>query len=332
MLLNISPYLKGLELKPEANFENMTIFPLFHENGPGVSYLTLDEALDLRVIEVTEVSESGEVPNLLVTNKAEIPILILAGEELVGAKQNRLVNATFLVAGQSKLTVPVSCVEEGRWSYQERLFKSQKRMSSPQLRSKVQEDVFHSLRERRGYRANQFRVWEDISAKSARLQVHSDTLAMAALYESYDDRLRNYTKHFLQLPGQTGFLASLNGSPAGLELFDTADHLVKYFDKLIQSYALDAIDLKTQKARSSPQASKERAERWVAELKIAPVAVNPSLGLGKDLRIEGKGFVGSGLLHDETLVYLSIFARAEEGRQERSGSRVARASRRVIFK
>jgi hypothetical protein len=332
MLSNISPYLKGLEMKPEARFENMAVFPLFHDHSPGVRYLTLDEALDLRLIKVTEVTESGDVPNLLVTNEGEIPILILAGEELVGAKQNRLVNATFLVAGLSKLTVPVSCVEQGRWHYQEREFKSEKRMSSPQLRSKVQEDVSYSVRERRGYRADQSRVWEEISAKSARLQVHSDTLAMAAMYESYDDRLKDYTSQFPRLAGQTGFLAAINGSLAGLEIFDSADHLAKYFDKLIQSYALDALDLKRQTPRPSSQATKEQAESWVTEVKNAPVAANPSLGLGLDLRLEGKGFVGSGLLYDETLVYLSVFARAAENVQERSGSRMARASRRGIFR
>ena len=332
MLPNISLYLKSLELKLEARFENMAVFPLFHDHGPGVRYLTLDEALDLRVIEVTEVSESGEVPNLRVTNQAEIPILILAGEELVGAKQNRLVNATFLVAGLSKLTVPVSCVEQGRWHYQEREFKSEKRMSSPQLRSKVQEDVSYSVKERRGYRADQSRVWEDISAKSARMQVHSDTLAMGALYESYDDHLKDYTSQFPRLAGQTGFLAAISGGLAGLELFDSADHLAKYFDKLIQSYALDALDLKRQKPQPSPQVTKEQAESWMTEVKTAPVAAHPSLGLGLDLRIEGKGFVGSGLLHDETLVYLSVFARAAENVQDRSGSRMARASRRGIFR
>ncbi|MGQ9688328.1 MAG: ARPP-1 family domain-containing protein [Desulfobaccales bacterium] len=332
MLPNISPYLKGLEMKPEASFENMTVFPLIHDNGPGVSYLTLDEALDLRVIEVTEVSESGEVSNLLVTNKDEIPILILAGEELVGAKQNRLVNATFLVAGLSKLTVPVSCVEQGRWHYQEREFKSEKRISSPQLRSKVQKDVSFSVRERRGYRANQFRVWEDIATKSARLQVHSDTLAMAALYESYDDHLKDYTTQFPRLSGQTGFLAAINGSLAGLELFDSPDHLAKYFDKLIRSYALDALDLKRQKPRPTAQAGKEQAESWVTEVKNAPVAAYPSLGLGMDLRLEGQGFVGSGLLHDETLVYLSVFARAAGGERQGSGSRMARASRRGFYR
>ncbi len=328
---NISLYLKGLELGQVARFQNMAVFPLLTENGSGTRYLSLDEALELRLIKVTEVSESGDVPNLLVTNKGESPILILAGEELVGAKQNRLVNATFLVAGLSKLTVPVSCVEQGRWSYRGKEFKSEGRMSSPQLRSKVEEDVSYAVREQRAFRADQSRVWDEIEAKSARLAVRSDTMAMAALYESYDDQLKSYQDHFSRSPGQTGFLATVNGRMAGMELFDSADNLGKYFDKLIQSYALDAIDLQRQKARQTSPATQEKAESWVAEVMKVPVAANPSLGLGEDLRIEGGGIIGSGLLHGETLLYLSVFAKSEGGEQGRSSSRMARASQRGIF-
>jgi hypothetical protein len=331
MSQHMEAYLKVLELVKEARFQNMAVFPVFTGNGSGTRYLSLDEALELNLLRVTEVSESGDVPNLLVTNEGEIPILILAGEELVGAKQNRLVNATFLVAGLSKITVPVSCVEQGRWGYRGREFKSERRMSSPQLRSKVEEDVSYAVREQRGFRANQSRVWGEIGAKSARLAVHSETMAMAAMYESYDDQLKDYVEKFPQAAGQTGFLAAISGRMAGMELFDSADNLGKYFDKLIQSYALDAIDLKRQEQRQSPQTTKEKAEGWMAEVKKAQVTLNPSIGLGEDLRIEGGGIIGSGLLLNETMLYLSIFAKSEGGEQGRSSSRMARASKRGIF-
>jgi ARG and Rhodanese-Phosphatase-superfamily-associated Protein domain len=35
-------------------------------------------------------------------------VLILDGEELVGAKQNRIVNVTILVVTQSEIVIPVS--------------------------------------------------------------------------------------------------------------------------------------------------------------------------------------------------------------------------------
>jgi hypothetical protein len=63
------------------------------------------------------VSEGGDVPTLRLTSAADRPVLLLDGEELIGAKQNRVLNTTVLVAAHSRLTIPVSCVEQGRWAY-----------------------------------------------------------------------------------------------------------------------------------------------------------------------------------------------------------------------
>ena len=42
-------------------------------------------------------------------------MLLLDGEELVGAKQNRVLNLTILAPARQAITIPVSCVEAGRW-------------------------------------------------------------------------------------------------------------------------------------------------------------------------------------------------------------------------
>jgi hypothetical protein len=68
------------------------------------------------------VSEAGSVPELLVKNLAPSPVLILDGEELIGAKQNRIVNLAILVAAGQTLRIPVSCVEAGRWVHRSREF------------------------------------------------------------------------------------------------------------------------------------------------------------------------------------------------------------------
>ena len=87
-----------------------------------------------------EVSDDGSVPELNVSNKGNRPILIPEGEILVGAKQNRVVNVTVLVAAHSEFTVPVSCVEQGRWRYQSREFRSEY-CATPSLRSKKMRSV-----------------------------------------------------------------------------------------------------------------------------------------------------------------------------------------------
>jgi hypothetical protein len=59
---------------------------------------------------------AGQRPRAALVNKGSRPPLIVDGEELVGAKQNRVVNLTILVAAASTLKIPVSCIEAGRWS------------------------------------------------------------------------------------------------------------------------------------------------------------------------------------------------------------------------
>ena len=79
-------------------------------------YLLLDEALNQNAIEIVEKDADGSVPELRVNNKSNKMVLILDGEELVGAKQNRIVNTTILVQGNTTVIIPVSCAEHGRWS------------------------------------------------------------------------------------------------------------------------------------------------------------------------------------------------------------------------
>ncbi len=87
----------------------LAVIPLLAPNLDDPDWLTLEEAGDHA--RVTEVSEAGSVPFLRVANGADQPLLLLDGEELVGAKQNRILNTTVLVAAHTEVTIPVSCVE-----------------------------------------------------------------------------------------------------------------------------------------------------------------------------------------------------------------------------
>jgi hypothetical protein len=62
-------------------------------------WLTLAEAGDR--VRITEVDEEGSVPELRVANRGDLPLLLLDGGHLVGAKQNRILNMTVLVAAHA---------------------------------------------------------------------------------------------------------------------------------------------------------------------------------------------------------------------------------------
>ncbi len=83
----------------------LTCIPLLTSGLDDPDWLTLTDARDAAV--VTEVDQDGVVSALSVTNRADRPLLLLDGEELVGVKQNRVLNTTVLVAARSQLTIPV---------------------------------------------------------------------------------------------------------------------------------------------------------------------------------------------------------------------------------
>ena len=64
------------------------------------------------------------MPELSFENPSAEKILLVDGDELVGAKQNRILNLTILVGAGQKVVIPVSCVEQGRWRYRTAEFAS----------------------------------------------------------------------------------------------------------------------------------------------------------------------------------------------------------------
>ncbi len=76
----------------------------------------------LSCVVVTEISQSGSVPELQVENKLDVRVFLMDGQELVGAKQNRILNTDVLVPASSTLKIPVSCVEQGRWHHVSQAF------------------------------------------------------------------------------------------------------------------------------------------------------------------------------------------------------------------
>jgi hypothetical protein len=105
------------------------------------------------------------------------------------------------------------------------------------------------------------------------MKVRSETGAMSDIYESYDDQLRKYTEPFSHADNQNGILVTINGQIIGLEIFDVAVSLGKYFEKMIHSYALDAIDLANQ--RQSARDKKPEPKVWLEELNELPLMITP---------------------------------------------------------
>src|ERR1700735_336500 len=95
-------------------FGSLAVFPLIADREPSVRYVSFADAIQ-RGATVKELDGGASVNDLVVHNPLDVPVLLYEGEEVLGAQQNRTLDVSVLVAPRSALTVPVSCVEAGRW-------------------------------------------------------------------------------------------------------------------------------------------------------------------------------------------------------------------------
>ncbi|MBW2353833.1 MAG: hypothetical protein JRF51_11500 [Deltaproteobacteria bacterium] len=100
----------------------------------------------------------------------------------------------------------------------------------------------------------------------------------------------------------------------------------KVFEKLLQSYALDAIDWHD--PDKEYKALKSEVTRFQKAALSATAEARPSVGLGTDLRLESGKVIGFALVLDDQILHVSIFARANGRNHDNRFSRMQRYSRR----
>ena len=330
MTISLSKLVHQLQFGDPQVSERLTVYPLFFSavesnvkdiagaeevaEQKGVSYLLLEEALDSGNFKVGEVNEAGDVNTIVVTNMTGEPVLILDGEELVGAKQNRMINATIMVAA-GKIQIPVSCVERGRWRYEDRAFNKSEAFGYSSLRRQKAEQVSFSLKSNASFDADQGAIWAEVDSISSNLGTESPTAALHETYSNLEDELRNLVEGFHQLPGQVGVAVYINNRFACLDLFDKGGTLTKLWGRLLKSYAIEALNNKGRSLKSPRPEPGELKESLLG----CEYSSYPSVSMGEDFRLTGPGIIGAGLVVEGELVHLSVFPAGQSERQNRGG-------------
>ncbi|MDE0309435.1 MAG: hypothetical protein OXI60_06340 [Acidiferrobacterales bacterium] len=321
----ISSTLDGVAIGSPQTHLNLTMFPLLGEKPVEIDYLLLDQALEQGAIEISEVSDSGSVPTLKVLNKSIQRVLLLDGEELVGAKQNRILNVSVMIPAQKTITIPVSCVEAGRWHRQSETFASAGRTHFAEGRARKTRAVNQSIHHSKSRSGDQSEVWDRISLKSARMQARSSTDASDEMYRTFRSDLDSFHNAFQAVPNQIGAIFSLNESTTGIDLFEATDALAASLNKLVESYALDAID---NLRRGMNGKSSFDAKKFLDDICAVTPEIHSAVGEGEDHRFDSGTLSGGGLVVDEKLVHLCAFHVVEENVHHPSRSRITRASSR----
>jgi len=287
---------------PLIGFGGLTVAPLLRFDAADPDWLTLDEAIAAGSLTVTEVSQAGSVPTLRVVNGGDRTVLLLDSEELVGAKQNRILNTFMLIGSGQTVEIPVSCVEQGRWAYRSRAFRGAPRSLYASLRRKKAARVYESLLVGAGHQADQGEIWAHLEERAEAFGVASLTCAMSEVFESRAGDLAAYQETFRPLAGQVGAVVYGGGEWWGLELLPGPALFGKAWARLLPGYAMDALFAQV---AADPR---ESAEERLGVILRASAEVFPAVGLGEDYRLRGAGFIGAALLAEGRVAHLMGFA------------------------
>jgi hypothetical protein len=285
--------------------ESLTVFPLLAQPGGSADYLLSDEAMAAGSVTVEEVGEAGSVPSLIVTSQADRPVLFLEGEELRGAKQNRVLNTSVLVAAAGRTAIPVSCVEQGRWRYVSPRFASSGMHCSPKLRHVLKKSVSRSAGEGHGHGSDQLGVWKEVGRQMASLGSQSPTGAMADTYAAHKARLDEFRSRLGYVEGASGLAVAVGGKVVSVDLFDKPPTCRKVWERLLTGPIMDALE--TGAAESA--VCGDQVQATLAALRDAPWKESPAVGVGEEFRADLEGDLHvSALAYAGSVVHGSLVA------------------------
>jgi hypothetical protein len=287
----------GWRLLAPITYENIAIFPVVSSATQDTSaFLTLDEGLGRGEVLVTEqgaagmartrndgpvrgapqLSSGASVNQLVLINRSKRPLLLLAGELVSGGKQDRIIGKDRIVpVGAEPLPLDVFCVEHGRWS-----------SGSQFVQSKT--IVHPSVREQAAVKQDQNEVWAAVTngstakapaaAPRAALSVAdlSATVSTDAPTQSYDKIYKSrqvggsidtfveavhhrFAKATSNLKGErvVGVVVAYGGEVAWSDIFASNDLFEAYWDKLLRSYAVEALARPTLREVASTDEARE---------------------------------------------------------------------------
>jgi hypothetical protein len=282
-----------------VSYENLTVFPVVSSSGYDTSaFLTLEDGLSSGEVTVREQgadviyrNRDGSRPvtqnyggpsvnQLVLVNHSKRPLLLLAGELVSGGKQDRVIAKDRIVAPFGEpLPLNVFCVEHGRWS------------SGSQF-NQAKTIVHPSVREQAAVTQKQTDVWAAVTGGSmaarpsaapaprvgsadldATIRDEAPTQSYSKIYESrrvsssvetvVSEIQRRFRRETSGLKGErvVGVVVAYGGEVAWSDIFASDELFNHYWNKLLRSYAVEAVARPTLREKTSVDDAREFLRR-----------------------------------------------------------------------
>jgi hypothetical protein len=292
--------------------ENLTVFPLVARGPAELPYELMADAINAGSLRITEVG-SGSVPELYAIHQGDVSILVLDGEQLIGARQNRMTNRSILLPAHAKTSIPVSCMEQGRWRPDSDRFDPAPQNAPSTVRRRTRDREALNVNAGRAAGADTLReaqgdVWGAIADKSAAIGFNSPTSALNDLYTDRTADVSRFLAAFPVVDGQVGLVAYLGDTPLGLDLIGSTRIYGRVHGRLMRGYVMDAVG----EASAAAELAESVAQGYLDSVTEARRVDSPTVGLGT-YRVLTGAVVGGELKAEDRLVHLSAFPAEARG-------------------
>jgi hypothetical protein len=289
--------------------ENIGVVQLTTSDHDVLEYITGEVAVKKGWIEIREVSEGGNVNELILLNTSDAFVFLMDGDVLMGAKQNRVVNTSMLLKPQTKSHIPVSCVERGRWSRVSPRFDYANYSAPPGLRSMKSESVRLNLDRQRGFSSDQGEIWNGVESYQRMTKSASPTSNLSDVMESQRKRYESLAEKIRPVDGACGMAVFIERDLVGLDLFHRRDVFSEYCPKILRGIGFEAMTVRKTDTAIDETEARFKAEECFDEIQKASVKSFPSVGVGTEHRFTLEKGSGFNLEYDGHIIHLSSSAR-----------------------
>jgi hypothetical protein len=286
---------------------NLAIVQLVTSDQDSFEYVPCGRAIAANMIEVKELGDSGSVNTIFVVNNSGNFIFLMDGDILAGAKQNRVVNTSILLAPHSKTKIPVSCVEQGRWKHSSPTFTDSPAAAPIFLRADKARQVKDSLKRGAGFASDQARVWDGVASFQHAHNVQSPTSCLSDVFEKKGFDIDQQLKRFLLDPGSNGIAVFFGKHLAGIDIFNRRSVLQEYFPKILMGAAMEANAHTPSPNPLSEAEGRFRTLDLLDSIEKLNFDEQPGVGVGLDRRFESKEVHGFELEYNKHLIHLAAF-------------------------
>lgn len=294
--------------------KRLSVVQLLTAQQNTVDYISGPKAIKDDLIQVKEVSESGSVNNLFVFNLSSKYVFFMDGDILMGAKQNRVLNTSVLLAPNSKITLPVSCVEQGRWSRVSAKFMESDYITPLKVRAGKSRNVSENLRSRSEFDAGQGEVWKNVEDYQVAFSIKSPTGSLSDVYEKEKDNFESFIKNFSINNDANGLALFSDRKLLNVDVFNRTDIYQEYFPKILRSTAMEISHLKEKENNLEEVEALYKTQSTFDLLEKIEHTKHPGVAAGEESRYDSEELTGFELNFKNQLIHLTAL-NIEKGKE-----------------